>query len=74
MRLEICIDVDDVERAVEFYGCGLGLTVVAHQPDWAQVEVNGQTVWIMKVAPRLHRTVSARPELVEPINPSLHCA
>ena len=28
MEFSICIDVDDVDRAVVFYGRGLGLTVV----------------------------------------------
>ncbi len=28
MKLEICIDVDDVDRAVEFSGKGLGWTPI----------------------------------------------
>jgi predicted enzyme related to lactoylglutathione lyase len=48
MEFQICIDVDDVDRAVEFYGRGLGLTVVEHHPDWAQVKLGDQTFWIMK--------------------------
>ena len=48
MEFSICIDVDDVDRAVEFYGRGLGLTVVEHQPDWAQAKLGDQTFWIMK--------------------------
>ena len=50
MHLDICIDVDDVDRAVEFYGKGLGLEVVAHHPGWAQVKLGDQTFWIMKIA------------------------
>jgi catechol-2,3-dioxygenase len=50
VRFEICIDVDDVERVVQFYSQGLGLTVIEHHPDWAQLALNEQTVWIMKVA------------------------
>jgi predicted enzyme related to lactoylglutathione lyase len=50
VRFEICIDVDDVERAVQFYSQGLGLTVIEHHPDWAQLALNEQTFWIMKVA------------------------
>ncbi len=50
MKFEICIDVDDVDRAIEFYGRGLGLTVVEHHPDWTQVKLGDQTFWIMKVA------------------------
>ena len=48
MEFQICIDVDDVDRAVEFYGRGLGLTVVEHHPDWAQVKLGQQTFWIVK--------------------------
>ena len=48
MEFSICIDVDDVDRAVEFYGRGLGLTVVEQQPDWAQIKLGDQTCWIMK--------------------------
>ena len=48
MEFSICIDVDDVDRAVEFYGRGLGLTVVEQHPDWAQVKLGAQTFWIMK--------------------------
>ncbi len=48
MEFSICIDVDDVDRAVEFYGRGLGLTVVEQHPDWAQVKLGDQTCWIMK--------------------------
>jgi predicted enzyme related to lactoylglutathione lyase len=48
MEFSICIDVDDVDRAVVFYGRGLGLTVVEQHPDWAQVKLGDQTCWIMK--------------------------
>ena len=50
MKLEISIDVDDVDRAVEFYGRGIGLTVVEHKSEWAQLELSGQTFWIVKLA------------------------
>ena len=36
MEFSICIDVADVERAVAFYGRGVGLTVVEHHPNSAQ--------------------------------------
>jgi catechol 2,3-dioxygenase-like lactoylglutathione lyase family enzyme len=49
MKLEICIDVDDVDRAVRFYGRGLGLSVVEHQREWAQVKLGEQTFWIMQI-------------------------
>jgi predicted enzyme related to lactoylglutathione lyase len=51
MKFDICIDVDDVDRAVEFYGKGLGLKVVESHPGWAHVKVDGQTIWLMKVPP-----------------------
>jgi len=53
VKVEICIDVDDVGRAVEFYGRGLGLDVVEHHPDWAQLRLGQQVFWIMKIAPGL---------------------
>jgi predicted enzyme related to lactoylglutathione lyase len=49
MKFEICIDVEDVDRAVAFYGQGLGLTVAKHERDWAQLKLGEQTVWLMKV-------------------------
>lgn len=48
MSFDICIDVDTVERAVEFYGRGLGFEVVESHPDWAQLKLTGQTIWVMK--------------------------
>ena len=60
MEFSICIDVDDVDRAVEFYGRGLGLTVVEQHPDWAQVKLGDQTCWIMKAPPGRAGTNLAR--------------
>jgi predicted enzyme related to lactoylglutathione lyase len=48
MEFSICIDVDDVDRAVVFYVRGLGLTLVESHSDWAQVKLGTQTCWIMK--------------------------
>src|SRR5215813_15390994 len=48
MELEITIDVDDVDRAVEFYCTGLGLTLVDRAPNWARAELNGQTFWLCR--------------------------
>ncbi|MHC4494067.1 MAG: VOC family protein, partial [Planctomycetota bacterium] len=45
MKLEITIDVDDLDRAVEFYCRGLGLELVGRNPDWARAELDGQTFW-----------------------------
>jgi predicted enzyme related to lactoylglutathione lyase len=50
MKLEICIDVDDVDRAVEFYGRGLGLEIPQHEKDWAKAVLGDQVFWIMKIA------------------------
>ncbi len=58
MRLEITIDVDDLERAVEFYCEGLGLSLVERSSDWARVELNGQTFWICLFGPGPHGSVS----------------
>src|SRR5260370_18833353 len=42
------MDMEDVDRGVEFYGGGPGLTVGEHRPGWAQVKLGEQTFWIMK--------------------------
>ncbi|HEY6394681.1 MAG TPA: VOC family protein [Candidatus Binataceae bacterium] len=49
MKMEICIDVDDVARAVEFYGRGLGLEIPEHQAEWAKAMLGEQVFWIMKI-------------------------
>ena len=36
MELEITIDVDNLDRAIEFYCGGLGLTLVERDPDVAR--------------------------------------
>ena len=51
MKLEICIDVDDVDRAVEFYGRGLGLSVAEHKSGWAKLTLGGQVFWLMELPP-----------------------
>ena len=58
MEFSICVDVDDVDRAVEFYGRGLGLSVVEHHSDWAQVKLGAQTFWIMKAPPGVQGPIS----------------
>ncbi len=50
MKLEITIDVDDLDHAVEFYCRGLGLKLVGRNPDWARAELDGQTFWIYRFA------------------------
>ena len=50
VKCDICIDVDDVVRAVRFYGEGIGPTVVKQEAGWAQLQVAEQTIWIMKSA------------------------
>ncbi len=51
MKFEICIDVDDVDSAVEFYGRGLGLEIPRHEKEFAQAVLGEQVFWIMKIAP-----------------------
>jgi catechol 2,3-dioxygenase-like lactoylglutathione lyase family enzyme len=48
MKMEICIDVDDVDRAVEFYSRGLGLALIEHHSSWAQLKLDEQTLWIVR--------------------------
>ena len=50
MKCEICIDVDDVVRAVRFYEEGIGLSVVKHEEEWAQLKLGEQKIWLMKVS------------------------
>ena len=58
MEFSVCIDVDDVDRAVEFYGRGIGLTVVEQHPDWAHIKLGAQTFWIMKAPPGVQGPIS----------------
>ena len=37
----VWLPVDDMGRAVEFYGQTLGLAVTQHDNDWSEVEVDG---------------------------------
>jgi predicted enzyme related to lactoylglutathione lyase len=49
MKIGICIDVDDIERAIDFYSRGVGLSVVERGPDWAHLTHEGQTIFIMQL-------------------------
>ena len=49
MKIGISIDVDDLERAIDFYTRGMGLSVVEHGPDWAHLTHEGQTIFIMQL-------------------------
>jgi predicted enzyme related to lactoylglutathione lyase len=51
VKIGISIDVDDLERAIDFYTRGLGLSVVARGPDWAHLTHEGQTIFIMQLPP-----------------------
>jgi hypothetical protein len=42
------IDVDDVARAVRFYGDGIGLSMIKQEADWAQLKIGEQTIWQKK--------------------------
>jgi catechol 2,3-dioxygenase-like lactoylglutathione lyase family enzyme len=49
MSFDLCIDVDDVARAVRFYADGIGFELVKQEAAWAQLKAGGHTVWIMKI-------------------------
>ena len=49
MKIGISIDVDNLERAIDFYSRGLGLSVVKRGPDWAHLTHEGQTIFIMQL-------------------------
>ncbi len=58
MELETTIDVDDLDRAVEFYCGGLGLDLVERNPDWARLALDGQTFWLCPFAAGPHGTIT----------------
>ena len=58
MKVEITIDVDDLDRAVEFYCRGLGLDLVERNPKWARVELEGQTFWLCPFAAGPYGTIT----------------
>ncbi len=58
MELETTIDVDDLDRAVEFYCGGLGLALVERNPDWARLALDGQTFWLCPFAAGPHGTIT----------------
>ena len=49
MKIGISIDVDDLQRAIDFYTRGLGLSVVERGPGWAHLTHEGQTIFIMQL-------------------------
>ena len=49
MKIGISIDVDDLERAIDFYTRGVGLSVAERGPDWAHLTHEGQTIFIMQL-------------------------
>ncbi len=58
MELEITIDVDDLDRAVEFYCGGLGLALVERNPDWARLALDGQNFWLCPFEAGPHGTIT----------------
>ena len=40
----VWVPVEDMQRAIAFYGDTLGLTVQKHDDDWAEVDANGLRV------------------------------
>lgn len=55
MKIGISIDVDDLDRAIDFYTRGIGLSVVERGSDcgsdWAHLTHEGQTIFIMQLPP-----------------------
>ncbi|HXW84030.1 MAG TPA: VOC family protein [Candidatus Binataceae bacterium] len=49
MKFGICIDVENADRAVTFYSRGIGLRVVKQGPDWGELELDGQSLYIMQL-------------------------
>jgi len=49
MKIGISIDVDNLDRAIDFYTRGVGLSVVERGPDWAHLIHEGQTIFIMQL-------------------------
>jgi catechol 2,3-dioxygenase-like lactoylglutathione lyase family enzyme len=49
LNFDICIDVADVPRAVDFYSRGLGMELVEQKPEWAKMAHSGITFWVMKI-------------------------
>ena len=58
MELEITIDVDDLDRAIEFYCGGLGLTLVERNPPLARLELSGKIFWLCSFADGPHGTIT----------------
>ncbi len=58
MELEITIDVDDLERAVEFYCRGIGLVLLERSRDWAKAELDGRAFWIHRFAAGPHGAIT----------------
>ncbi len=58
MELEITIDVDNLDRAIEFYCGGLGLTLVERDPICTRVELNGQSFWLCPFAAGPHGNIT----------------
>ncbi len=49
MNFDLCIDVDDVARAVRFYVNGVGFELVKQEAEWAQLKAGEHTIWILKI-------------------------
>jgi predicted enzyme related to lactoylglutathione lyase len=53
VKIGISIDVDNIERAVDFYTRGIGLSVAERGSDcgsdWAHLTHEGQTIFIMQL-------------------------
>jgi predicted enzyme related to lactoylglutathione lyase len=49
MSFDLCIDVDDVARAVRFYVDGIGFELEQQEADWAKLKADGHAIWIMQI-------------------------
>lgn len=58
MELETTIDVDNLDRAIEFYCGGLGLTLVERHPNCTRMELNGQIFWLCPFPAGPHRRIN----------------
>ena len=61
VRLVVNIDVDDLDKGIEFYRAGLGLALKRHLFDDTVAEMTGATcaVYLLKKAPRTAASCAA---------------
>ncbi len=47
--IEVCIDVENAEKAIEFYGPGIGLRLIKSDKRWAKMADGDTVFWIMEM-------------------------